>query len=118
MAWRGSFSRTFIARASSLRSSPPITRLSSPLLSAPRLRPRRLSFANPRSIPNLLLYNLTLGALACAQSLLPVAGARLTSHFAVNVRACCELSHGNSGYREEREGWVMHSGFHHQKAVQ
>ncbi|KAK3012332.1 hypothetical protein RJ639_011633 [Escallonia herrerae] len=86
MAWRGSFSRTFIstARASSLRSSPPIPRLSPPLLSAPRVRPRRLSFANPR----------TLGALACAQSLLPVAGARLASHFAVNVRACCELSHG------------------------
>ncbi|KAG8364220.1 hypothetical protein BUALT_Bualt19G0105600 [Buddleja alternifolia] len=89
MAWRGSLSRSLMstARASGFRSSPPLAvprRLSSPPLSAPRVQPRRLSFSNPR----------TLGELGCAQSLLPLMGARLTSHLAVNVRACCELSHG------------------------
>ncbi|KAA8545808.1 hypothetical protein F0562_020741 [Nyssa sinensis] len=88
MAWRGSFSRSLIstARASTTRSSPSLSRLRPPL-AAPRIQPRRFSFANPRN----------LGELGCAQSLLPfsmVAGARLTSHITVNARACCELSHG------------------------
>ncbi|XP_059652954.1 uncharacterized protein LOC132300043 isoform X2 [Cornus florida] len=90
MAWRGSLSRSFIstARASTIRSSPPLPRLRPPPLAAPRLQPRRLSFANPRN----------LGELGCAQSLLPLHGAvRLTSHLTVNVRACCELSHGWNG---------------------
>ncbi|KAH6773125.1 caspase-6 protein [Perilla frutescens var. hirtella] len=88
MAWRGSLSRSLMstARASTFRSSPP---LSAPRLLRPaRLNSRRLSFSNPS----------TLGELGCIQSLLPlhsmVAGARLTSHLAVNVRAFCELSHG------------------------
>ncbi|CAL5379025.1 unnamed protein product [Camellia sinensis] len=87
MAWRGSLSRSVIAtaRSSTLRSSSPLPRLRPPPLSAPRLQPRRLSFTNPRN----------LGELGCVQSLMPlVAGARLTSHLAVNVRACCELYHG------------------------
>ncbi|KAI3445927.1 hypothetical protein Pfo_002592 [Paulownia fortunei] len=93
MAWRGSLSRSLMstARASAFRSSTP---LSTPRLPRPpsssssRLNSRRLSFSNPR----------TLGELGCAQSLMPlhsmVAGARLTSHLAINLRACCELSHG------------------------
>ncbi|CAK9187087.1 unnamed protein product [Ilex paraguariensis] len=86
MAWRSSLSRSLasVVRSSTFRSAPPLPRLRPPPLSAPR----RLSFSNPR----------TLGELGCAQSLLPlhsvVAGARLTSHLAVNARACCELSHG------------------------
>ncbi|KAL0387051.1 UNVERIFIED_CONTAM: hypothetical protein Sradi_2586900 [Sesamum radiatum] len=90
MAWRGSLSRSLMstARASAFRSSPSLSappRLRPPPLSAPRLQPRRLSFSNPR----------TMGELGCAQSLMPLlAGVRLTSHLAVNVRACCELSHG------------------------
>ncbi|XP_020552763.1 uncharacterized protein LOC110012675 isoform X2 [Sesamum indicum] len=92
MAWRGSLSRSLMstARASAFRSSPSLSapsRLRRPL-SAPRPQPRRLSFSNPR----------TMGELGCAQSLMPLlAGARLTSHLAVNVRACCELSHGWNG---------------------
>ncbi|KAL6957586.1 hypothetical protein U1Q18_041888 [Sarracenia purpurea var. burkii] len=90
MAWRGSLSRSVMstARASTIRTSPPLSRLRPPPLAAPRLQPRRLSFANPRN----------LGELSCMQSLLPlhsvVAGIRLTSHLAVHARACCELSHG------------------------
>ncbi|GFP98495.1 DNA repair protein rad50 [Phtheirospermum japonicum] len=62
-------------------------RLRPPPLSAPRIQRGRLSFSNPR----------TIGELGCAQSLMPLAlGVRLTSHLAVNVRACCELSHENS----------------------
>ncbi|KAK9287488.1 hypothetical protein L1049_015909 [Liquidambar formosana] len=90
MAWRcGSVSRSLIstARASSLRSSAPLPRLRPPL-AAPRLQSRRLSFATPRN----------LGELGCVQSLLPlhsvVVAPRLTSHLTVDVRACCELSHG------------------------
>ncbi|XP_057493674.1 uncharacterized protein LOC130779139 isoform X1 [Actinidia eriantha] len=86
MAWRGSLSRSVIATArASIRTSPPLNRLRPPPLAAPRLQSRRLSFANPRN----------LGELGCMQSLLPLySGTRLTSHLAVNVRACCELSHG------------------------
>lgn len=40
------------------------------------------------------------GVIGCTQSLLPlhsvVAAARLTSHVAVEARACCELSQGNA----------------------
>ncbi|KAG6432964.1 hypothetical protein SASPL_104560 [Salvia splendens] len=92
MAWRGSLSRSLVstARASAFRSSPPLsapTRLLPSPIVAPRLRPRRFSFSNPR----------TLGELGCAHSLLPLssmAGVHLTSHLALNVRAFCELSHG------------------------
>ncbi|KAI8554591.1 hypothetical protein RHMOL_Rhmol05G0109500 [Rhododendron molle] len=86
MAWRGSLSRSVVstARSSTLRAPPPLPRVRPPPLSAPR----RLSFANPRN----------LGELGCVQSLLPlysvVAGVRLTSHLAVDVRACCELYNG------------------------
>ncbi|KAL7583222.1 uncharacterized protein LOC111920549 isoform X1 [Lactuca sativa] len=86
MAWRGSISRTLMSatRNSSFRSTPPpLPRLRPPQVSAPRVHSSRLR--NPR----------TLGELGCAQSLMPmVAGARLTSHLTVNVRAFCELSHG------------------------
>ncbi|KAL3843884.1 hypothetical protein ACJIZ3_001287 [Penstemon smallii] len=85
MAWRGSFSRSLLsaARSSTSRSSQPIS--AARLLRRPQ--PRRLSFSNPRN----------LGELGCAQSLMPLhsmAGALLTSHLSVRVRACCELSHG------------------------
>ncbi|KAH6767082.1 caspase-6 protein [Perilla frutescens var. hirtella] len=90
MAWRGSISRSLIstARASAFRSSPPLisapTRLRPSTINASRLRPRRLTFSNPR----------TLGELACVQSLMPLNSMAATSHLAINVRAFCELSHG------------------------
>ncbi|XP_018827813.1 uncharacterized protein LOC108996390 isoform X1 [Juglans regia] len=92
MAWRsGSLSRSLIstARTSSLRSSPPLPRVRTPPLAAPRVQSRRFSFATaPRN----------LGELGCTQSLLPLgnmlATTCLTSHLAVNMRAFCELSHG------------------------
>ncbi|KAL3814283.1 hypothetical protein ACJIZ3_015551 [Penstemon smallii] len=90
MAFRGSFSRSLIStvRASTFRSSPSISapRLRPPpTFSAPRPQPRRLSFSNPRN----------LGELGCAQSLMPLQSmTALTSHLAVSVRACCELSNG------------------------
>ncbi|KAG6424952.1 hypothetical protein SASPL_115375 [Salvia splendens] len=90
MAWRGSLSRSLMsaARASTPRSSLPHATLRSPPVSSSRLNSRRLSFSNPS----------TLGELGCTQSLLSlhrtVAGTRLTSHLADNVRAFCELSHG------------------------
>ncbi|XP_071729950.1 uncharacterized protein [Rutidosis leptorrhynchoides] len=86
MAWRGSVSRALMSTArSSFRSSPPLPRLRPPPISVSRLHSRRLG--NPR----------TLGELGCAQSLLPLAGARMTSHLTLNVRAFCELSHGLNG---------------------
>ncbi|KAF6137675.1 hypothetical protein GIB67_023609 [Kingdonia uniflora] len=92
MAWRsGSFSRSFLSasRSASFRSSPSLPRIRpQPIPSLPRLRPPRTTFTNPR----------TMGELACMESLLPlhsmVAAARLTSHLAVDARACCELSQG------------------------
>ncbi|KAG6406625.1 hypothetical protein SASPL_134231 [Salvia splendens] len=90
MAWRGSLSRSLMstARASASRSSPPLATLRPPPVSSSRLNSRRFSFSNPS----------TLGELGCAQSLLSlhrtVAGTRLTSRLADNVRAFCELSHG------------------------
>ncbi|XP_010271399.1 PREDICTED: uncharacterized protein LOC104607453 isoform X2 [Nelumbo nucifera] len=94
MAWRsGSFSRSLIsaARAPSFRPPRTVPRFSAPPLAAPRLQPRRFAFANPRMM----------GELGCTQSLLPlhsvVAAARLTSHLAVDARACCELSQGKNG---------------------
>ncbi|XAR52883.1 hypothetical protein NMG60_11021206 [Bertholletia excelsa] len=90
MAWRSSFSRSVIAtaRSSTIRSSPPLSRVRAPPLAAPRLQTRRLSFGNPRN----------LGELGCFQSLIALhnvlAAARLTSHVSVSARACCELSHG------------------------
>ncbi|KAH7867401.1 hypothetical protein Vadar_032895 [Vaccinium darrowii] len=89
MTWRGSLSRSLIstARSATMRTPSPLPRVRPPPLSAPR----RLSFANPRN----------LGELGCVQSLLPlysvVNGVRLTSHLAVNVRACCELYNGRNG---------------------
>ncbi|MFS8025231.1 hypothetical protein Hanom_Chr16g01472551 [Helianthus anomalus] len=88
MAWRGSLSRTFISttRSPSFRPTTTLPRHRLPPLSPPRLHSRRVF--NPR----------TLGELGCAQSLLPMlAGARLMSHIAVNMRAFCELSHGWNG---------------------
>ncbi|KAH9605553.1 hypothetical protein KSS87_014729 [Heliosperma pusillum] len=90
MAWRsGSMSRTFLNAARSPSVSRSATNSSafrhrpSPLFPNSTTSTRRL---NPRS----------LGVLACSQSLMPmhsvVADARLTSHVAVAVRACCELS--------------------------
>ncbi|XP_076901654.1 uncharacterized protein LOC143556123 [Bidens hawaiensis] len=81
MAWRGSISRALMtaARPSSFRSTP---RLRPPPVSATRFSSRHLAY--PRM----------LGELGCAQSLIPIAGARLTSHLTVNVRAFCELSNG------------------------
>ncbi|XP_043708363.1 protein NONRESPONDING TO OXYLIPINS 2, mitochondrial-like isoform X2 [Telopea speciosissima] len=82
----GSIGRSLIstARASSLRSPPPLPRLRPPPLASPR----RTSFPTTR----------TMRELGCMESLMPlhsvVAAARLTSHLAVNARACCELSQG------------------------
>ncbi|XP_031110846.1 uncharacterized protein LOC116015000 [Ipomoea triloba] len=90
MAWRGSLSRSLLStvRTSTSRSSPPLARLRPPPITASRAQSRRFSFTDPR----------TLGGLAAAQSLMPLhsmaAGSRLTSHLKVDVRACCELSHG------------------------
>ncbi|KAK1269864.1 hypothetical protein QJS04_geneDACA006326 [Acorus gramineus] len=97
MAWRcgGSISRSLLSSRTSafaslrLRPSPPspLPRLrSSPLPSSapPRLRSRPLSSPSR-----------SLGALACAQSLLPLHS--LTSHLSVEARACCELSQGRNG---------------------
>ncbi|XP_020092348.1 uncharacterized protein LOC109712938 [Ananas comosus] len=84
MAWRGSISRSLLSTAPSTaaRLRPP------PLAAAPRPPRRRLPFAPTRPV----------GALGCAQSLLPihsvVALPRLTSHLSVTARACCELSQG------------------------
>ncbi|KAA8536249.1 hypothetical protein F0562_028727 [Nyssa sinensis] len=90
MAWRGSLSRSLIstARASTNRPSQLLSRHCPPPLASPRIRPRRFSFANPRNLREL----------GGAQSLMPlytvVAGTGLTSHLAVDARACCELYHG------------------------
>ncbi|VFQ72076.1 unnamed protein product [Cuscuta campestris] len=93
MAWRGSISRSLIStvRSSTVRSSPPLSRIRPPPIAGSRSQSRSFFFTDPR----------TLGGLAAAQSLMPLlsttAGPRLTSHLKVDVRACCELSHGRSG---------------------
>ncbi|KAK9163774.1 hypothetical protein Syun_004676 [Stephania yunnanensis] len=95
MAWRSgsSISRSLLsaARAPSLRSSATAAapRLRPPPLSAPRLQSSRsYFFANPRDD----------WRVGMRESLLPLhsvlAAARLTSHLAVDARACCELSQG------------------------
>ncbi|XP_048232010.1 uncharacterized protein LOC8272235 isoform X2 [Ricinus communis] len=89
MAWRngGSLSRTLIsaARAPSRLSSAPLPRIRPPTAS-PRLQSRRLSFGPSRN----------LGELGCLQSFLPLHSTNhLTSHLNSNLRAFCELSHGN-----------------------
>ncbi|RAL38882.1 hypothetical protein DM860_015243 [Cuscuta australis] len=133
MAWRGSISRTLIStvRSSTVRSSPPLSRIRPPPIAGSRSQSRSFFFTDPRSlIPPILsievgrlkfalsdsflfrtcfdfmnlmafllpLITRTLGGLAAAQSLMPLlsttAGPRLTSHLKVDVRACCELSHG------------------------
>ncbi|KAL8264735.1 hypothetical protein R6Q59_022865 [Mikania micrantha] len=85
MAWRGSISRALMstARTPFFRSTTPPSRLRPPssAVSAPLFHSRRL--INPRILEEL----------ACAQSLMPLAGARLTAYLTVNVRAFCELSH-------------------------
>ncbi|WJX14932.1 hypothetical protein P8452_05130 [Trifolium repens] len=89
----GSLSRSFISTArNSLRPSAPspLPRLRPPPLATPRTQPRLFS------IPPTTSRNL--GQLGCIQSLLPLhstmAVACLTSHLAVNARACSELSNG------------------------
>ncbi|EPS70896.1 hypothetical protein M569_03869 [Genlisea aurea] len=96
MAWRGSFSRSFVsnARAAGFRSpsSSSAARFRhSPLMSSAR---RRLSFSNPRFFDIAGLG--TLGELGGAFSLMPpcVSG-RMSSYSAVNLRAFCELCHGS-----------------------
>ncbi|XP_022860571.1 uncharacterized protein LOC111381078 isoform X2 [Olea europaea var. sylvestris] len=102
MACRGFLSRSLMstARASAFRSSPPLAarRIRPPPSSAPR----RFSFSNPR----------TFGELGCVQSLIPLhnmAGVRLTSYLATNVRACCELSHGGLGKMGDVSSTPRHS---------
>ncbi|CAK9183286.1 unnamed protein product [Ilex paraguariensis] len=92
MAWRsGSLSRSLLstARTSTVRSSPSLPRLRPSPLHSPHLHPPPLSTTIPRTIG---------GVIGCTQSLLPlhsvVAATRLTSHIAVEARACCELSQG------------------------
>ncbi|OAY81473.1 hypothetical protein ACMD2_05603 [Ananas comosus] len=88
MAWRGSISRSLLSTARSSSSSTAARLRPPPLAAAPRPPRRRLPFAPTRPV----------GALGCAQSLLPihsvVALPRLTSHLSVTARACCELSQG------------------------
>ncbi|KAI3969287.1 hypothetical protein MKW92_045109 [Papaver armeniacum] len=90
MAWRGSASRSFFSVARAMRSTAaPLPRIRpTPVMAPPRIQAPRFNFANPR----------TLGEIGSTQSLLTlhsiVAAPRLTSHLAVNVRACCELSQG------------------------
>ncbi|XP_017257556.1 uncharacterized protein LOC108227072 [Daucus carota subsp. sativus] len=86
MAFRGSISRTLMtaARSSPLRSPTPLLRQRLPSLAAPRPHSSRFAFINPR----------VLGELGTVQPLSPMfVGSRLTSHLAVNPRACIELSH-------------------------
>ncbi|KAI3448145.1 hypothetical protein Pfo_004810 [Paulownia fortunei] len=106
MAWRGSLSRSLMstARASAFRSSPSLSApFASVLLHSPALASNPAASPSPTPGPKFQILCFqpligTLGELGCAQSLMPlhsvVAGVRLTSHLAVNVRACCELFHG------------------------
>ncbi|KAL9257584.1 hypothetical protein AKJ16_DCAP12296 [Drosera capensis] len=91
MAWRvggGSLTRSLISasRGASLRPSPPLRRrLRPPPISSPR---HRLPFSPSRNF----------GELGCLQSVLPLCGVPcLTSHVSVELRAYCELYHGNNG---------------------
>ncbi|XP_071694141.1 uncharacterized protein [Rutidosis leptorrhynchoides] len=70
-------------KSSSFRSSPLLPCIPHTPITATRLH--FLRFGNPR----------TLGELGRAQSLLPLAGARMTPHLAVYVRSFCELPHGS-----------------------
>ncbi|KMZ68885.1 unknownprotein [Zostera marina] len=86
MAFRGSISRSLVAATrTSLRSSPPLRRASTPRI-LPR---RRFSFSPTRGLG---------GELGCVQSLLNfrdvAVGLPLTSHPLDNARAFCELSQG------------------------
>ncbi|XP_050212066.1 uncharacterized protein LOC126662207 isoform X2 [Mercurialis annua] len=94
MAWRstGSLSRTFIsaARAPSRISSAPLPRVHpSPAAASSRFQSRRVSFGPSRN----------LGEIGCLQSFMPlystVGTNNLTSRLNANLRAFCELSHGN-----------------------
>ncbi|KAI4298523.1 hypothetical protein L6164_032073 [Bauhinia variegata] len=92
MAWRsGSLSRSLMSTArASLRPTTPssIPRIRPPPLAAPSAQARRFSLGASRNLREL----------GCTQSLLPLhstmATTCLTSHFTVNARAFCELSHG------------------------
>ncbi|KAL4577470.1 hypothetical protein LXL04_013579 [Taraxacum kok-saghyz] len=93
----GSLPRSLISTARSSTIRRPTT------TSLPHLRPppqpslhgHRL---RPGPTPSLPGFGTIGGVLGCTQSLLPlhsvVAAARLTSHVAVDARACCELSQG------------------------
>ncbi|KAI3842278.1 hypothetical protein MKW98_026068 [Papaver atlanticum] len=90
MAWRlaGSLSRSLLstARASSVRSSPTLTRLRPSQLPTSTHRTRRFSFVNPR----------TLGELGCTQSILPpVAACHFSPHLSLNARDFCGVFQGN-----------------------
>ncbi|KAL3526841.1 hypothetical protein ACH5RR_011497 [Cinchona calisaya] len=93
MAWRGGGSLTRSLASTIRRSSSS---------SLPNLRPTTPSILHGQgaSSRRRLLFSSALlsGVLGCTQSLLPlhsvVAATRLTSHIAVEARACCELSQG------------------------
>ncbi|KAI3907536.1 hypothetical protein MKW98_016180 [Papaver atlanticum] len=90
MVWHsaGSLSRSLLstARASSVRSSPTLTRLRPSQLPTSPPRTRRFSFVNPR----------TLGEHGCKQSILPpVATCYLSPHPSLNARAFCGVFQGN-----------------------
>ncbi|KAI3722638.1 hypothetical protein L2E82_33680 [Cichorium intybus] len=98
MAWRcGSLQRSLIstARSSTIRRSAttPLPRLRPPPQPSLHGHPLRPGPTTP--IPG---FGTIGGVIGCTQSLLPlhsvVADARLTSHVAVEARACCELSQG------------------------
>ncbi|CAH1437444.1 unnamed protein product [Lactuca virosa] len=100
MAWRcGSLPRSLIstARSSTIRRSTttPLPRLRPPPQPSPHTHSHRLRPGPTSSIPG---FGTIGGVIGCTQSLLPlhsvVAAARLTSHVAVEARACCELSQG------------------------
>nr|XP_043634326.1 uncharacterized protein LOC122605438 [Erigeron canadensis] len=94
MAWRcGSLPRSLIstARSSSIRRTTTARiRPQTPPLSGHRLR--------PGPTPSIPSFRTIGGVIGCTQSMLPlhsvVAATRLTSHVAVEARACCELSQG------------------------
>ncbi|KAK3019994.1 hypothetical protein RJ639_003342 [Escallonia herrerae] len=97
----GSLSRSLIstARASAVRSAPSLPRLRPPPALGSGLNSRRLlTTANIGLTLQPPLLRTIGGVIGCTQSLLPlhsvVAASRLTSHIAVEVRACCELSQG------------------------
>ncbi|CAH9123522.1 unnamed protein product [Cuscuta epithymum] len=104
MAWRGSLSRSFIStvRASTARSSPPLSRIRPPPIAGSRAHSHSSSFTDPRSfyytgflnVFLLWMFFRTLGRLAAAQLLIPLLSKTAGPQLKVDVRAFCELSHG------------------------